>query len=561
MSNLTKIALAAALALPAAAYGSAPVELTQKPVSSETHMDGLKLAKKAPSRTMAKAPEILDYIDETYLPEGKVTSLIQSGQAYKLYWGDPTYVEYDGVATEIVDGDDGFVYLKNPFSHFTTDSYIQGKKEGNTYVFDLPRLVYPATSIIGGGTGDWYISLMQYDAEQKTYHPANFDAAAAAGLPQIDNKLVLTINADGSFSYKTDENYSVIYGMCGTAQDNWLGYAEINCTWTAFNDKVVTPPAGLQTEERIFSYILIDDFNDGADTGHYVNIGYDGDDVYIQGIFETLPTAWVKGHKEGSIISVPTGQYLGYYEYDHTHTYGTTVVYEKVDGQYKYEFTDNIEFTVDANGNLSAPGQGFLYTPGANPVNYYSALLDPRIKSVSAEMSNIPMAPTNVEYKLDGQYPTIEFTVSNKNVDGEILNPDYLFYSVYVDGEQYAFKYDIYGSIDFIKRYIPFAYHDGKDFFSQADRRKVYFYFKDNETFGVRLHYFDKDGVTLLGESEITTIQAKPSAVEDVEAAKDIASVKYLDLAGCEVAEPVNGVFLKVVTYTDGSKETIKVMK
>ena len=99
MSNLTKIALAAALALPAAAYGSAPVELTQKPVSSETHMDGLKLAKKAPSRTMAKAPEILDYIDETYLPEGKVTSLIQSGQAYKLYWGDPTYVEYDGVAT------------------------------------------------------------------------------------------------------------------------------------------------------------------------------------------------------------------------------------------------------------------------------------------------------------------------------------------------------------------------------------------------------------------------------------------------------------------------------
>jgi hypothetical protein len=71
----------------------------------------------------------------------------------------------------------------------------------------------------------------------------------------------------------------------------------------------ITPPDGLATEslpvEGEFS-------NAGAYSGSAL-VGFDGDDVYIQGLFADVPEGWVKGqlNADHTKMTIPSGQYVG----------------------------------------------------------------------------------------------------------------------------------------------------------------------------------------------------------------------------------------------------------
>ena len=56
-------------------------------------------------------------------------------------------------------------------------------------------------------------------------------------------------------------------------------------------------------------------------------------------------------------------------------------------------------------------------------------------------------------------------------------------------------------------------------------------------------------------------VTSNNSAVSDVNAAKQVASVAYYNLAGQQSAEPFEGISVKRIAYTDGSVETQKVIK
>lgn len=71
-------------------------------------------------------------------------------------------------------------------------------------------------------------------------------------------------------------------------------------------------------------------------------------------------------------------------------------------------------------------------------------------------------------------------------------------------------------------------------------------------------HYLlnDDTGVyTLSLRSNVVT------GVDDVDAAKEVAGVTYFNLNGQQAAEPFSGVNVKVTTYTDGTKQSVKMVK
>ena len=49
-----------------------------------------------------------------------------------------------------------------------------------------------------------------------------------------------------------------------------------------------------------------------------------------------------------------------------------------------------------------------------------------------------------------------------------------------------------------------------------------------------------------------------PSAVAAIGEGKKVADVKYYDLSGRQVASPAAGIFVKRVTFDDGSVATVK---
>ncbi len=57
------------------------------------------------------------------------------------------------------------------------------------------------------------------------------------------------------------------------------------------------------------------------------------------------------------------------------------------------------------------------------------------------------------------------------------------------------------------------------------------------------------------------TLNKSITGVDNAVAAKTVAGVKYYNLAGIESATPFSGVNVKVINYTDGSKQAVKVIK
>ena len=55
--------------------------------------------------------------------------------------------------------------------------------------------------------------------------------------------------------------------------------------------------------------------------------------------------------------------------------------------------------------------------------------------------------------------------------------------------------------------------------------------------------------------------EGEQTGVEDVAASKQVDSVEYYSVSGIKNAEPVDGVNIKVVRYTDGSLQTSKFVK
>ncbi len=73
---------------------------------------------------------------------------------------------------------------------------------------------------------------------------------------------------------------------------------------------VVTLPEGLATEQW---YITGSDDKDFC-LNYGMTIGFNGQDVYIQGLFKELPLSWVHGRLEGGVITIEKGQFVGYYK-------------------------------------------------------------------------------------------------------------------------------------------------------------------------------------------------------------------------------------------------------
>ena len=78
-------------------------------------------------------------------------------------------------------------------------------------------------------------------------------------------------------------------------------------------DPRITPPEGLETEEWTFAAYFFD--GDETSTEKTIKIGFDGNDVYVQGIGYYQPEAWIKGtlSDDGKTITFASGQYYGAY--------------------------------------------------------------------------------------------------------------------------------------------------------------------------------------------------------------------------------------------------------
>lgn len=212
--------------------------------------------------------------------------------------------------------------------------------------------------------------------------------------------------------------------------------------------QVVVLPDGVTAEAYFLNY----QDEKGASCSAPAKVAVNGNDVYIQGFSEYLPEAWVKGTKNGNLVTFPKMQYMGEY-----YTYGSSYAF----------YGKDAVFTYDAEtGTYSAEGE----ICGILADQYYDGqYFNPVLKKV-IEKAATPANPTITSVGDTKYGPAMSFTIPVVDVDGNGLLTSKLSFQVFTDVEKevsaLTFKTSDYKYLEQDMTVIPYGFTEDYDFYS-----------------------------------------------------------------------------------------------
>ena len=549
-------------------------------------------------------------------PAGELKTYLRGGEA--LYYSYGVYnAEQDGKVYVVFAEDGETVYIMDPVYGLSMNAWVEGKLVEN-------NLISVAMGQSLGYEEDWWYgdiyeyalvwgSTYFYDSDEideETGKPARYidlevDERATEAFFEIDGDVLRLLDSDGDISLEGEDGFigtglAAVYSNYNNA---WTGNIDWKTTYTLTENYQPVEMITEQPEGELVQYYRSCGsiyYGWGWGIGNLsgkVNVVW-GDDgaVYIQDIlgYYTFGT-WVKGtyNPDNSTITFPLGQYVYEDMESETAAYLTWARMDVDEEGYlteiKIDDVTEVTFAFDAeNGVLTMLGSegnpqfdedGYLITPdsftglalwidgdGIYELDFNTVLrehIDPAT----------PADPTDVywsDYGDEDGYNSLRFTLPTTDIDGNPLMAELISYSVYLDNgngpELFTFTTDEYGyDLDEDMTEIPYEiYSNAYDFYSGS----VYFYhtfeglvdgydplFTHN--IGIQVFY------TAGGEKRASNIVwafDPNTAVNEVNAGKTVANVRYFNVAGQEMAQP-EGMTIQVTTYTDGTTSAVKVVK
>ena len=165
-------------------------------------------------------------------------------------------------------------------------------------------------------------------------------------------------------------------------------------------------------------------------------------------------------------------------------------------------------------------------------------------------------------------YGALQFWFEKNSVDGNLLDPNKLYYNVYFDGDLFTAYPDEYQNISEEITDIPYYFSDNSfDFIASGDMHTLYYYMTGFTKLGIQTFYKDGDKVyksnlveyAIDEEGNFTPIE---TAIKGATAESNtVKSVSFSDLSGRRVSNLASGVYLKTMKMADGTQKTVKVVK
>lgn len=254
---------------------------------------------------------------------------------------------------------------------------------------------------------------------------------------------------------------------------------------------VVEVPEGLETQDYALTGTYMgyeDNWFEGDPLASNAKVGFDGDDIYVQGLCVYLPQAWVKGHREGDTYVFDNGQYFG------------TFIYQG--DAYQFYFMGATPYSNDpapmvmtldeATGTLTAQ-QWYAISASDEEVRWYDIHGNVKLTPIQ-DVAATPAKPTfgYYEYYADDDFGFVVLNIPTLDVDGNPLLTGKLGYQLFVDRgngpEQYIFAADLYG-FDEDMTTIPYNFGDDINFMAHGELAVVYGLGEGVQQMGVRSVY------------------------------------------------------------------------
>ncbi len=585
MKKLSVLFVALAVAASASAAGfKTHVRPIDKKIVKEQVMTkkDIQAAKKAPARVINEQPEGSAY---NYTTSGRAD--YASGSS--LYVGDMSG------NTRVVFGEGNTVYVRNILYNSGSsfgNNWVEGTLEGNVLTIPLGQSVYYSAS---------------YDADivlvwgSVTFDGEYFDFVVDDTVTEV----TYLLGEDGSLTMQggieptsTDTSSEAAYMGTGlsarwTDDLSWSGFCNFSQVLSDpvnIDDMVLPTVITEQPEGDLYSYfrsgncIYSSLFGLGTTTvDGKMNVVFGKTDgeldgkVYIQNPLWWFDSynSWVEGTYDWmtGLITIPVGQYLSYdeeSEYGVQLMWGSTYVYQDVDenGEEGYylgtevdEEAENIYFmigddvielqnsegdaTLEFPENYNATG---LYAMYSDDLTWAGALEFGVKGQIVNAVPAVPADPTLPEEPWydcgdESGFSTFDFVLPTTDVDGNMIDPECLSYSIFTDDDQiFTFDPAVYTYDDLTEPIteVPYwIYESGVDF----HKGYVYFYRTNAQGFepmftrriGIQAIYTvdvpESEGapkkVPVVNKSNIVYYELPTTAIETVKAELDVNAPVY----------------------------------
>ena len=490
-------------------------------------------------------------------PEGKLhANLYFSGESFVDMMGYEAQLPFDGIWGKIVEAPDNkTIYINNPIGAYYSDAWIKGERTtGDTIEVKLPQQ-FVHEEYDGMSTDAWLYKLVPVKVEQdgETYTTFKPDSTSQTVKYVWRNDSIVLVNTTQD---------SKLLGMC-TEAGEWYGYGDYIQQYTVFAQQPVAPKDETKATQMSITY---DD--SGQMYGRVKKAVREGNDIYIAGLNENIPSGWAKGTISGNKATFSGHQYMGLDTVTASYAFFEPVSHSMVwdseigDSIESLTLADAITFAYDADKGTLSTDSTFVANQGYKMFNqvftYDGATIEPWTEKaatpLAVDASTMSYMPFSEEYG----YGLLAFAPSEFDADGYILDANKLYYSIYLDDDVLTIDPDDYTLFPYETTEIPFTYSDMLDFVNYAGMWQVYTFVTGIDRIGVQMIYKGGGEVRKSAITYISATEEDPSAVSNVAQTGKVAGVTYTDLSGRRVSRPGKGLFIQTTRLADGTITTSK---
>lgn len=518
-------------------------------------------------------------------PKGERVEYLKESAGITTNWMIGTYVYQGSNPSEVVwDGDD--VYIKDIISDVDAGSYVKGTISGDKITLTLPQTIVFYDDMEFG----YNLVMLKIDSYFDEEDGEEYiDYVLDDSITEVDFIMgedgYFYLDLPGGFDGEDFPEHALglVYTDVDPYYDGYFaGYCDFAQEYSVFEMESNVIPDGVTLE----TYVTTES---EAGFGYTVNVGFDEDTIYLQGLSSYMPEGVVIGKMEKSgdnyIVKISQDQYVGLFEnlyFIFTKAVAINPDYDEDDMDSEYL----ILAPEDAEVELIYNPETKTFTYGDSPymlclntslqsIYYLDLFFDINLKYQS-EFSGVPSNPESLMFIPFAQYygyDVFDFTLPNISTDGSVLDMDCMYYSIFIDGEIMEFQEEegvdsngfeviMYEGLPEPTTIIPLTLNNGNDIWSSYNSAEIGIYFDGFTTIGVQSVYV-YDGVTTrsaIVEFDIETGEITTS-VGTIGNSPEIESVEFYDLNGRRISRPDNGIYIMRCKNSDGSTTVKKIVR
>ena len=519
--------------------------LKEKVATDPNHQRAqLDLEEKLAQRVSTREEGIPEAI---YSPKGDMKPYTKS--VIGLDWGESLK---EDACTCIVFGENDEIYFRDIILRVASmgfGSYVKGEIKDGVITVPVPQTVIEYE----GGWGR-EVALMEKGADGEW---------RVSDLPVITYSYNETTGVIMSTLPGTPGQYAI--GLKWSFNDTWDQTGDFLQVYTPFDGEFQTLPEGIAMEEYYY--------NDGY-YAYPVEVGVEGNDLYIKGMSLASPSAVVKAVMDGDKGYIPQdellGTVMGYFIWTKMMVPDPVLGWALVSPDETYNLEIDLEHKLIKSAD---PSQILIFNCEYDRVFYLDGFNDFSL-SVQTSFAGTPQNPFGISFdgedfrEFYGIYG-FNFNISNISKEGNVLDTSNLYYSIYIDGDILEFEeneslYSImYPGVEGIVTRMPFDFSNGYDIDASSETGRFIGIYPDGiTTIGVQAIY-EYEGVTTY--SDLLTLNVETNEITGEAGVSsittgDVLEVSYYDLNGRKISRPENGLFIARYTMTNGKIVTKKIM-